>query len=745
MLRLKTRCHSGFLVSLWVAFLFLNPEGFAKTSIIPTNWEFKLTPNEAIRPTYQPTDWKKTLPLLKREYQGYIEYRVNFQLAALPSEEIGIYLGQIGDVDRTYVNGRLVGKTGQFPPRYQQYIDSHRVYLLPLDVLKIGVNELRVVTYVEYISIKGLNPRKVVIDSYDALSTRKYFDDHFWYALKVFFPFLCILLTLLTMPWLSNKSQIGQNLLLTAAAFCYFIFGIGKSRVLFHFGHENQLLAYKFTAVSALLGLVFIFIYVLDFARIRRAWSFIFGGGIPIGFALVIIDERTLLSASIAVKYWVIASVPLLFIISVLVLIRGKGQPLWIRLALLSLPIVSLNDVLIAANVMRGTTFMDLGFSSFILLMAIAQFVSIKKEWFELNHRSLQLQWAGKFIGIAKQAGHDIKGPLSAVKLSIEKLLGLEMNKEMRAEIEVVDGGIKRIEGAASKMLHEYDSQFKNAQVKEGPRLTLLDKAILDVVAETKATAPVHIQFVLKGFEKSPSIWSVIHIPEIQSAFSNILRNSVDALAVQGNKKPAAVEIEMKTEKKKVAFEIRDTGSGIPATVIAKVFDHGFSFGKESGSGLGLAQAKKAVETNDGEIAIGSAEGIGTTLTITLPREQNPKWLASQIDLRLSKRVLFIDDDVSVLELWRERVKDISDIKASFHKTPSEIVGKDTVESIVVIDEHFRVNNESGLDWIKKHSKTAITYLCTSAYDDVAIQGQAKNLGFFIIPKPIIEKVALLS
>ena len=111
----------------------------------------------------------------------------------------------------------------------------------------------------------------------------------------------------------------------------------------------------------------------------------------------------------------------------------------------------------------------------------------------------------------------------------------------------------------------------------------------------------------------------------------------------------------------------------------------------------------------------------------------------------MSKRVLFVDDDLTVLELWRERVKNISDVKASFHKAPSEVAAKDTVESVVVIDEHFRSQHESGLEWIKRNSKTAVIYLCTSAYDDVAIQGQAKNLGFYIIPKPIIEKVALLS
>ena len=68
---------------------------------------------------------------------------------------------------------------------------------------------------------------------------------------------------------------------------------------------------------------------------------------------------------------------------------------------------------------------------------------------------------------------------------------------------------------------------------------------------------------------------------------------------------------------------IRDTGSGIPASLLSRVFEPNFST-KTDGMGLGLAIARKVIEDLNGTINVSSRVGKGTTIRITLPLQSGP-------------------------------------------------------------------------------------------------------------------------
>ena len=75
------------------------------------------------------------------------------------------------------------------------------------------------------------------------------------------------------------------------------------------------------------------------------------------------------------------------------------------------------------------------------------------------------------------------------------------------------------------------------------------------------------------------------------------------------------------TNDNSVKVEISDTGCGIAAEDISKVFEPYFST-KETGTGLGLAIVKKAVDDHGGTISVASKQGSGTTFTIILPAKE---------------------------------------------------------------------------------------------------------------------------
>jgi sialate O-acetylesterase len=72
-----------------------------------------------------------------RNYHGYAWYRKSFDFPkGSERERILLSLGRVDDVDQVYINGKLVGVTGQFPPNYVSAYDQDRIYEVPAVILK---------------------------------------------------------------------------------------------------------------------------------------------------------------------------------------------------------------------------------------------------------------------------------------------------------------------------------------------------------------------------------------------------------------------------------------------------------------------------------------------------------------------------------------------------------------------------------------------------------------------------------
>jgi len=105
----------------------------------------------------------------------------------------------------------------------------------------------------------------------------------------------------------------------------------------------------------------------------------------------------------------------------------------------------------------------------------------------------------------------------------------------------------------------------------------------------------------------------------LRSVFTNLVINAVEAIDGEGGN----ISIKLSNpETNSVKVEVIDSGRGIAAEDISKVFEPYFST-KETGTGLGLAIVKKAIDDHGGTISVASKEGSGTTFTIILPAKEN--------------------------------------------------------------------------------------------------------------------------
>ncbi|HEY4281664.1 MAG TPA: ATP-binding protein [Chthoniobacterales bacterium] len=109
---------------------------------------------------------------------------------------------------------------------------------------------------------------------------------------------------------------------------------------------------------------------------------------------------------------------------------------------------------------------------------------------------------------------------------------------------------------------------------------------------------------------------------QMKQAFYNVIKNSLEAMKRRG-----ILRIRTDMDATHVIVSFKDTGGGIPADNLGRIFEPYFTT-KTSGTGLGLLIVRRIVREHGGEMAIESSEGKGVTLTIRLPfREQRVRML----------------------------------------------------------------------------------------------------------------------
>ena len=108
----------------------------------------------------------------------------------------------------------------------------------------------------------------------------------------------------------------------------------------------------------------------------------------------------------------------------------------------------------------------------------------------------------------------------------------------------------------------------------------------------------------------------------IEQCVLNLLRNSIQAMTPE--KKSNSITINTFQDGNTVKLTVSDTGAGIKAEILDKIFEPYFTT-KASGSGLGLTTIFKIMKKHDGEISVTSKEGKGAVFTLTFPIPQSER------------------------------------------------------------------------------------------------------------------------
>jgi len=206
---------------------------------------------------------------------------------------------------------------------------------------------------------------------------------------------------------------------------------------------------------------------------------------------------------------------------------------------------------------------------------------------------------------MAKQVAHEIKNPLTPMRLHVQHL--------QRMEITSAEEMKKRMERTAQNLIEQIDSLTKIANAfSTFAKLPEKKFERLDVLPILQSAVSIYedeVNIQLLSFQEKTPAFIMGDKGQLLRLFNNLIKNATQAIeTVEGG------EIIVKLTEKEAAFEleIKDNGVGMEEKDQDRIFEPNFTT-KTSGTGLGLAMSKSIVEQMDGSIYFTSTIGEGTT------------------------------------------------------------------------------------------------------------------------------------
>jgi len=209
---------------------------------------------------------------------------------------------------------------------------------------------------------------------------------------------------------------------------------------------------------------------------------------------------------------------------------------------------------------------------------------------------------------MARQVAHEIKNPLTPMRLSIQHMQRVyqtsepeQVNRLFRTILEQIDN--------LSHIASEFSNFAKMPQAKS--ENFVLDELVVSVYDLFKERD--HIDFSLAIPDENTTVFA--DKKQMMRVFNNVIKNAIQAIP-EGRR--GKIDVIMERLDETVVVKIVDNGVGIPEEKQLSIFVPNFTT-KSSGTGLGLAISRNIVENVNGSITFETEEHMGTTFYVELP------------------------------------------------------------------------------------------------------------------------------
>jgi two-component system NtrC family sensor kinase len=238
----------------------------------------------------------------------------------------------------------------------------------------------------------------------------------------------------------------------------------------------------------------------------------------------------------------------------------------------------------------------------------------------QLQKISARSQRVAALAGLSAGLAHELNNPLQVV-IGMSQLARRESSGPVAQKLDTLEQEARRIAEIVQRLMQFGAGPGEESTLVEFDVDAVLDAA-LKVITATRAGRNVEVMHV-----RAPRAALVLGYPnDLRQAFAHLLENAVEASSELAQPR---VEVTTELVEEVVRISIRDWGCGIEREHLDRVFDPFFTTKHAwQGQGLGLSVAHRTVAVHNGEIAIESEKGKGTTVRVTLPQARRGTLLA---------------------------------------------------------------------------------------------------------------------
>jgi len=216
-------------------------------------------------------------------------------------------------------------------------------------------------------------------------------------------------------------------------------------------------------------------------------------------------------------------------------------------------------------------------------------------------------------IKLGRRVAHEVKNPLTPIKLSAEQILKSLEDKSPDYE-EIVKQSVNYIIDETDHLKKvSYGfldlSRLEEIDAREFDLVELIGEELFNV-----RQIYSHIHFPLDVTGNAETVMVTLDKFKIKQVLKNLINNSIEAIGeIKGE-----VRLSLKKENHRVIIEIKDNGPGMEKSEFDRAFEADYST-KDIGTGLGLFIVKRIVELHKGHIEIRSEKNKGTHVILDLP------------------------------------------------------------------------------------------------------------------------------
>ncbi len=215
----------------------------------------------------------------------------------------------------------------------------------------------------------------------------------------------------------------------------------------------------------------------------------------------------------------------------------------------------------------------------------------------------------GAWREMAKQVAHEIKNPLTPMRLTVQSF---------QRKFDPNQSDIKqKLNDYSETLIQQIDTMSAVASAFSNfASMPAQQNETLNVVEVVELTLDIFNEDYIVFTKDSPNIISKLDRTQLIRIITNLVKNALQSIPELQQKKE--IHVTVKKEFDKVLIYVQDNGIGISPEDFERIFEPKFTT-KSSGMGLGLGIIKNIIENYNGTITVESSKGKGTTFLVSLP------------------------------------------------------------------------------------------------------------------------------